>query len=415
MVELVNKLSDIPFRQLFVVLDVVHDGKDDIAFEDGEDHPNPGKSCSMSEILQRTGVLSGIVNSQRCSVFGMTRPETMPRELPEELLPEGSKKVKVRNGPMIHFLLAGLKEVEKRDPNAEMWKNLGTGGGMGGFGMMPTVAPVTSGDLAICPFHCGDMTVDSLYRFMSKRIRILLKNPIHDPAYHQGCVKMSLAVQKAIRPRDTPETPAYMHECKRENIKKEVFEHIRPTTRCHTSVGITGASGVGKSSIMRSTAWTKETLDYFSDGVFYFSLRFSLKELESKGVRFVSTMQQSLARNAAGFEGMIHKVEDGEHYLSKHFAQLKTLILFDDVVDGEDVNTLVKALGIEKCENPLTTVIITTTSSDVSSKCEHVVDVPPLTDEETATLVSSAAGFLSPADLPKEASTVMKAFQNSPV
>eukprot|EP01060_Flectonema_neradi_P033136 TRINITY_DN5461_c0_g3_i1.p1 TRINITY_DN5461_c0_g3~~TRINITY_DN5461_c0_g3_i1.p1 ORF type:complete len:1201 (+),score=319.98 TRINITY_DN5461_c0_g3_i1:58-3603(+) len=415
MVELVNKLSDIPFRQLFVVLDVVHDGKDDIAFEDGEDRPNPGNPCSMSEILRRTGVLSGIVNSQRCSVFGMTRPESMPRELPGDLLPEGVKKVKVRNGPMVHFLLAGLKEVEKRDPNAEMWKNLGSGGGMGGFGMMPTVAPVTSGDLAICPFHCGDMTVDSLYRFMSKRIRILLKNPIHDPAYHQGCVKMSLAVQKAIRPRDTPETPAYMHECKREDIKKQVFNYIRPSKRCSTSVGITGASGVGKSSIMRSTAWTKETLDYFSDGVFYFSLRFGLKELEKKGVRFLHTMQQQLSRNAAGFEGMIQTLEDGEHYLSKHFCQLKTLLLFDDVVEVEDVKSLMKALGIEKSENPMTTIIITTTSQEVASKCEHTIEVPPLTDDETAALVSSAAGFLSPDDLPKEANSVMKAFQNSPL
>eukprot|EP01059_Diplonema_ambulator_P020487 TRINITY_DN342_c0_g3_i1.p1 TRINITY_DN342_c0_g3~~TRINITY_DN342_c0_g3_i1.p1 ORF type:complete len:777 (+),score=315.61 TRINITY_DN342_c0_g3_i1:1259-3589(+) len=287
--------------------------------------------------------------------------------------------------------------------------------GAGGFGMMPTVAPVTSGDLAICPFHCGDMTVDSIYRFLSKKIRLLLKNPLHDPAYHQGCVKMAMAVQKAVRPRDTPETPAYMHECKREALKKQITDHLNLGNRKHTTIALFGEDGVGKSSMMSSVAWTKETLDAFTDGVHYFCLRDSLKDLERKGNRFILSMQQTLARHACGFEGMLRTYENGNYYLGKHFVGLKCLILIDDVTEASDVQTIVDALGVANHEKPIVSVIITTTSKTVADACEHAVHIPRLTEAESNQLLSSAAGLLGPSDLPSVASSIGKIYQSMPL
>ncbi|KAJ9466669.1 putative WD repeat-containing protein [Diplonema papillatum] len=418
MVELINKISDIPFRHLFVFLDVVHTGEDDIAYDDGEDRPNPGKPCCMAEILKRTGVMSGIVNSQRCSVLGITRPESMPKEVPAGFI-EGLDKAKMRNGPLVHFLLAGLREVEKRDPNAEMWKTMASvgGGGMGGgFGMMPTVAPTTSGDLSICPYHCGDMTVDSIYRFCSKKIRLLLKDPLHDPAYHVGHVKTRIAMQKAIRPRDTPETPPYMHECKRDNIKNEVIDLIKPKgERKHVSVALLGPSAVGKSSIMLSTAWTKETLDAFSDGVYYYSVHETIDNLKAAGKMFIPDMQQSLAYQAAAFEGQLQNYDNASHYMAKHFAGMKALVLLDDVKQASDLEAIFSEVGITDNEKAATVFIITTTSKAVSDMCTHTIKVPSLSDTEAKGLVASGAGLISPDDLPDRTEALLKACNNLPL
>eukprot|EP01063_Lacrimia_lanifica_P012877 TRINITY_DN1957_c0_g1_i1.p1 TRINITY_DN1957_c0_g1~~TRINITY_DN1957_c0_g1_i1.p1 ORF type:complete len:1193 (+),score=590.80 TRINITY_DN1957_c0_g1_i1:75-3653(+) len=425
--ELVNKVSDIPFRSLFVVLDCVHTGKDDVKWENGEDKLNPGEPIDMNTILHRTGVMSGIVNSQRCSVVGAARPSEMPKELPKELQTSSDAKAnKVRNGPFVHFLLAGLKEVEKADPNAELWKNMGAGGAGamgGGFGgMMPTVAPITAGDLNTCPFHCGDMTVDAIYRFMAKRMRLLCKDPTNDPAYHQGCIKMTMAVQRAIRPRDAPDTPTFAHECKREELMKEATTLLHGKERKHKTIALYGESGAGKSSLLAALAWNHPTLSNFTDGVYHFSLRSSLDDLAKNGTDFVADMQQKLAHSASGYEGTLTSRESGAKYLSRHLSHLKSLLLFDDVKDAADVKTLLESCGLDRATSDekyprecRAVVLLTTESKEVADACDVTINVPNLSEEENVKLLAATAGLLSKDDLPAQARDILKAYDNVPL
>eukprot|EP00755_Sulcionema_specki_P009781 Sspe_Gene.44656::Locus_21914_Transcript_1_7_Confidence_0.200_Length_3720::g.44656::m.44656 len=419
-IELINKLVVIPFGQLFFIMDVVHTGEDDISYQDGEDTPTPGKPCSMEEILRRTGVSSGIVNSQKVSVVGATRPASMPKEVPVELMKsKDDPPAKVRNGPFAYLMITGLKEVEKRDPNAELWKSLSQSGGMGmmGGGMMPAAAPITTGDLKNCPFHCGDMTVDSIYRYMSKKMRYLSKDPVNDPAYHQGCIHMVIAVQRAIRPRDAPETPMFMHECPRTELHDSILTVLKPEKlpTAPVTVALHGPSSMGKTSMALAVAWTREVMDCFSDGVFYFAIRDTIANHAKKGKRVVAQMQQSLASLGAGFEGLLQNEDDGKTYLRKHLAHMKMLIILDDVCDAQDVEIALDALGVKDNPKALTAILITTESREVAKACDHSVEVGPLSREESKQLLSAAAGFLTKDHLPSVADSLLEATGDSPL
>eukprot|EP01062_Namystynia_karyoxenos_P021948 TRINITY_DN18391_c0_g2_i1.p1 TRINITY_DN18391_c0_g2~~TRINITY_DN18391_c0_g2_i1.p1 ORF type:complete len:1270 (+),score=446.15 TRINITY_DN18391_c0_g2_i1:111-3920(+) len=423
--ELLNKISDIPHRHTVVLLDVVHTGQEDVRYDYAarEDRPDPGERQSMAELLFRCGRTCGLVDNLRVGVVGCTRPDPLPRSIAAE----GGEK-KLRRGPMAHFMVTGLQDVDKQDPNRELWERaaqqagIGVGGGMlaGGLGAMPAAAPVTVGDLEMCPFHCGDMTVDSVYRFLAKKMRALTQDPCCDPAYAAGSVNMAFAHQRAMRPRETPATPCYMHECKREALVKEVVAALRSQqAEKPTTVALLGPPGVGKTSLALAIAWRQEVLNHFVEGQFYFSVRRELQQHEAQGRLFVREMQTILGQAACGLEGVVPDAEQGAIYLKNNFAHLRTLVVVDDLCCGGDVGRLLEGMGVPQARAAGRTVrnalLVATDSPEVAAACGTQIAVPPLGEGEARQLLAAAAGYMAPGDLPEAAGQLLQQSGNLPL
>eukprot|EP01062_Namystynia_karyoxenos_P027889 TRINITY_DN2125_c0_g1_i2.p1 TRINITY_DN2125_c0_g1~~TRINITY_DN2125_c0_g1_i2.p1 ORF type:complete len:1290 (+),score=409.49 TRINITY_DN2125_c0_g1_i2:102-3971(+) len=421
--ELLNKIADIPQRQTVVMFDVVHTGQDDLQYDPqtGEDKPLPGPRLSLEQIVAKAGRACGLVDNLRLALVGCVRPEAMPKEVPGE---EPGQMRKMRHGPFCHFIVNGFQDVEKNDPNREIWANmakqgsLGLGGFGGGLSEMPAQQPVTVGDLLMCPFHCGDMTVDSTYRFLYRKMRLLTADPVCDPYYLSGSVKMAFAYQRAMRPREAPHTPCYLHECKREGIVAEVMEKLCPEKppQKPVSVAICGPPGVGKTSLALAVAWMKDTMHAFHDGQFYFTLRKSLREHRADGRSPVYEMQMTLGHLSCGFEGRYPDEDAGAEFLFRNFMKLRCVVVVDDVTDPSDVAAMLRAFGVRDSEGrptvipadrwrreditPKTALLITTTDPEVAAACDHCVEVGPLSPPESERLCAAAAGLLSTGELP---------------